>query len=278
MKKEIVTLLIFTLATFFSCTTKEKEYYQNGNLKKIVSVKNGEVHGVVKIFYPNGNVQELSYFENGKRNGISKGFFNTGELQWMVLYLNDIENGKYEEYYKNGNLKYSCYFINGIQDSLLTEYYENGNIKAVQYFDKGIKQGLQESYFDNGQLKLIATWDANSVVYYKKYNLDGTLSKEYRDILLKPQSNNISMGDDYNATIFVTGSLSAKDDVRISISIPQKMKVRNKNKELKQLRNNTKKIQFTPGEKGEYFFCVEIQYVNEKGLHSFYKEFSFYVN
>ncbi len=44
----------------------EKEYYENGNLKKETPYKNGNREGLVKVHYENGNLKLEVVFKEGK--------------------------------------------------------------------------------------------------------------------------------------------------------------------------------------------------------------------
>ena len=216
--------LIISLLIFYSCSSIEKEYYDNGVLKKEYKLKNGEPHGLVKFYFPNGKIKETTYFENGIRNGLSKGFYTSGEIEWQINYTKDLEDGLYQEYFKNGNLKHSCFFRNGLQDSILVEKYENGSLKAIQNFKKGVKHGVQKTYYESGSLKLQAEWDSDIVIYYKKLNEDSTLINEYRDIVLKTDKSNLKLGDDYIATVYIPGFEYLDSKIELHIGNFQKTK------------------------------------------------------
>lgn len=69
----------------------EREYFENGKIKKIYNRKNGRLHSNYLEFYANGNIAVNKYYTDGKLDG------------------------DYEEYNEDGTLKEKAYFIEGIR-------------------------------------------------------------------------------------------------------------------------------------------------------------------
>ena len=66
-------------------------YWEDGNLKEILNYSNGRVEGLVRVYNENGVLKEMFTIEGGKREG------PTSLLDSTATYINDI-------YYEEGIL------------------------------------------------------------------------------------------------------------------------------------------------------------------------------
>lgn len=69
----------------------EREYFENGKIKKIYNRKDGRLHGNYLELYDNGNIAVNKYYTDGKLDG------------------------DYEEYNEDGTFKEKAYFIKGVR-------------------------------------------------------------------------------------------------------------------------------------------------------------------
>ncbi len=88
MKKIIFAVSIFVVIianlVFAEESIKDgvhKEYYENGNLKKEVTYKNGKKDGVSKGYYENGELFAQHILKDGKEEGLSISYFQDGSLR-----------------------------------------------------------------------------------------------------------------------------------------------------------------------------------------------------
>lgn len=84
----------------------EREYFENGKIKKIYNRKEGRLHGNYLEFYANGNIAVNKYYTDGKLDG------------------------DYEEYNEDGTLKEKAYFIKGVRQ--ITSETSNTSCENVQ--------------------------------------------------------------------------------------------------------------------------------------------------
>ncbi|WP_298393185.1 hypothetical protein [Flavobacterium sp.] len=97
-------------------TTRELEYYENGNLKiqrEIIEKEKDVEIETVKEYYQNG--------------------FLKSETELIDL----DKNGIYREYYENGNVKYQGKFQNDKPIEKQYHYHENGKRHKIEYWKKG---------------------------------------------------------------------------------------------------------------------------------------------
>ncbi len=110
MKKKIISNIIFIfLICILSCTSenhgesidknitktnenldtlnyKHKEYYENGNLKYIVDIKDGKEHGWAKWYYSDKTLKGEVYYHNGVKIGIGRFFYPNNSIETYICY------------------------------------------------------------------------------------------------------------------------------------------------------------------------------------------------
>lgn len=153
-----------------------KQYFDNGEIHRIVRFKDGMKNGLSEKWHPNGNkAYEVTfkddvedgpfkdYFEDGtkstegtykqgKFHGIIKVFYMTGQLQFEAEFVANEKNGKYFGYFESGKVQYEGSYQVGKRHGSWTEYYENGNVAVKSFYQKGMLHGAFTSYHENGQL------------------------------------------------------------------------------------------------------------------------------
>lgn len=97
-------------------TTREIEYYENGNLKIQREAIEKEKHLEIESL--------KEYYSNG---------FLKSETELIDL----DKNGIYREYYENGNIKYEGKFLNDKPIEKQYYYHENGKQHKIEYWKKG---------------------------------------------------------------------------------------------------------------------------------------------
>ena len=157
----------------------EKKYYENGNLKSVISYKNGLIENLLKsydkngeideklekveLFYPNGNIESRRYFiMNSKityQDGVEEEYYENGKLKSKVILINGKVNGFMESYYENGKLKSRVPFEDDEPLGIAEDYYENGNLESKYYID-----GLHREYIccwceDGKENKVVNTYN-----------------------------------------------------------------------------------------------------------------------
>ena len=68
-------------------------YFQNGQLERSFSFKDGKAHGKLELYYQNGQKQVEEYYNNGELDGRQQRWYENGQLMQEKLY----ENGEMVE-------------------------------------------------------------------------------------------------------------------------------------------------------------------------------------
>ncbi|NOG58578.1 MAG: hypothetical protein HND54_12635 [Bacteroidetes bacterium] len=97
--KIITVIILIAWAIFqFSSSTSSSEKYDNGQVKRIGSVKNGKNQGKWVWYYENGNKKMEGNFLNGKRHGVWTTWYANGKKLTVGNYENDRLNGLFTKY------------------------------------------------------------------------------------------------------------------------------------------------------------------------------------
>ena len=94
MKNSLIKLINKLLGRVTSASTDEldpnnydyKEYYANGQLKRVKPIVNGKRHGIWKEYHETGKLTREITYDKGKINGIQKWYYETGKLRREALY------------------------------------------------------------------------------------------------------------------------------------------------------------------------------------------------
>ena len=77
-------------------------YYDNGQLNRKGSFKNGRQDGLLELFFANGQPNRISYFKEGKAHGPYKEFHENGLLECEGNFKEGMQDGHWECFYPNG--------------------------------------------------------------------------------------------------------------------------------------------------------------------------------
>ncbi|WP_168800780.1 toxin-antitoxin system YwqK family antitoxin [Psychroserpens sp. NJDZ02] len=158
---------------------KDITYFKNGNLKKVISLKNDKFHGENKEYYENGNIKEITPYINGKIHGEWVKYNENGILTIRTI----IKNGDYSEshitgFYPNGQISRIGFKNKGPYKW----YFKNGQLKEINNYKDGQEHGENKKYYENGQIKFEGKHYEGErdgkFIWYKK-NGDIILASEY---------------------------------------------------------------------------------------------------
>ena len=125
----IVLVWLLSYVLLIACTEEErKEFYSNNKLKSIYVVDNtGKKNGIYKEYYENGNLKRLLNYDNDSLSGLSVDFTEKGKVADSIYYKNGKMNGRCKFFYASGKLKIDSYLYN--DKTLWYKYYDTlGNI------------------------------------------------------------------------------------------------------------------------------------------------------
>ena len=87
------------------------------------------ITGKVNYWYDNGQLKEEVNIKNGKLNGIGKKWYENGQLSYEAMHINGIANGVSKKYNESGQLLRQIPKKDGKIDGVANEWYENGQLK-----------------------------------------------------------------------------------------------------------------------------------------------------
>lgn len=87
------------------------EYYDQGTLKTVKTLRGNKASGTLKTYYPSGAVQVEAYYLGGQREGLFKYFAEDGKPMMEASYRGDRLNGWKKEFDAAGALKSEAYYI-----------------------------------------------------------------------------------------------------------------------------------------------------------------------
>jgi antitoxin component YwqK of YwqJK toxin-antitoxin module len=127
------------------------EYYENGQIEKEETYKDGKEEGLTTYWYESGEKQFEIYFKNGKRDGLWTWWYENGQKNYEGTYKDGKEDGLWTNWYENGQKKGEGTYKDGKRDGLWTNWYENGQKKGEGTYKDGKEDGLWTWWHDNGQ-------------------------------------------------------------------------------------------------------------------------------
>ncbi len=108
-------------------------YYDSGELREIITYRDGRKDGPQFQFYPNGNLSLETYWDSDST------------ASWL-----DSVTRQYSEY---GQLVMEGWYRDGTPDSLFRYWYPDGTLKEVRIYRDGLKTGLWKYYRPDGSLE-----------------------------------------------------------------------------------------------------------------------------
>ncbi len=129
---------------------EDKSYYANGQLETRLIYEGDNVNdGNYPIYYDNGKIKKQVTITGGKIDGLLKMYFRNGQLSGTINYAKGKEDGEYEDYYSNGKLKEKGTFASGKKSGPYEIYTIAGRLEEKGTYDDGAKDELTR-YNDSG--------------------------------------------------------------------------------------------------------------------------------
>jgi len=144
-KNKIIILLILVAIVAGSCNV------ENSKKDKNVQSKDDNAR-IKKAYYDNGNLKSEITIKNKRKNGPAKKYYTTGELHTIVNYTDNMKEGEAVWYYKSGNPYRITQYENNKIEGVRKLFYEDGTLMAeIPYKNNKPQIGLKE-YNKNGKL------------------------------------------------------------------------------------------------------------------------------
>ena len=150
-----------------------KWYYNNGEVKEIITYKNGKSEGKNLLFFENGKKYIESNVKNDDFDGEYNAYSEDGALLEKKFYKNGKLDGSYESYFPLGSTikEFDVPYKKGEVEGDAIEYYATGEIYLTTPFIQTKRNGVEKKY--NTLNKLI------SEIGYKENELDGVYKRFY---------------------------------------------------------------------------------------------------
>lgn len=109
-------------------TGTHKEFYDNGNIRISMQVRDGVKEGEVVLYFENGKKKEVRSYKEGNKSG-----------KWIT-------------WNKEGNKSALAFYDNNKKDSTWYIWDENGTKRFEMYYKEGKKSGTWKMWNEEGEL------------------------------------------------------------------------------------------------------------------------------
>jgi antitoxin component YwqK of YwqJK toxin-antitoxin module len=176
MKKIIIIKICLLLLSCENNIKVKKEYYEDGKIKRTYYLnKNNEVDGKIYEYYKNGKIKLLRTMKSNKLHGVSKNYYFNGKLQSKCIYSNEKEIDTTYFFYETGYMKAIVIYDNKGNVLKETFFYSNGNLEKIRTYLIG-----------SGEANSYKNFNKNGKVIDKfKYSKFATLSKKNSKLFIK---------------------------------------------------------------------------------------------
>lgn len=104
------------------------EYYDNGNPKMELNVKDGMEHGLVFLYFENGRKQEQRSYNSGKKDGTWIKWNQAGIKLAEANYKDDLKDGKWFIWSDKGVMLYDMQYANGEKTGTWKMWDQDGHL------------------------------------------------------------------------------------------------------------------------------------------------------
>ncbi len=109
-------------------------FFENGQLKREMELKNGKKDGKVKIYLENGQISEIHAYKNNKMHGKWVVYNKINQITSVARYKNGKKHGKWKIWNDEGNLLYELQYKNGKKSGTWKNYNEKGEVIQVRKY------------------------------------------------------------------------------------------------------------------------------------------------
>lgn len=158
----------------FGCrgTEVKREYYENGNLSELSTVKGNKLHGLFKSYYINGSRKESGLYVNDHKDGKWESWYPSGELMLLRSYqlgklvtldgwdrssnktIKDC-SGVFTFYYDDGKPLSTIEYLNCEMHGKWVSWYENGQKESEIYYNLGRPVGKWTYWKHDGEISKV---------------------------------------------------------------------------------------------------------------------------
>jgi antitoxin component YwqK of YwqJK toxin-antitoxin module len=93
---------------------QSRTYDEEGRVLSVASYKKGKKHGDLTDYWPtNGNVKRVIPYRNGEVNGVAKEFYLSGKVKWERPFEDNVQHGIETHYEEDGAVVRTKYWLKG---------------------------------------------------------------------------------------------------------------------------------------------------------------------
>jgi antitoxin component YwqK of YwqJK toxin-antitoxin module len=112
-----------------------EEFYENGNKKLEMNLRNGEQDSTTILYFEDGKINEVRSYKNGLMHGKWATFSTRGEKIAEAWYRNDKKDGIWYIWDEKGVLRYVMPYSNGVKTGMWKIFNEKGEIVIEKTFE-----------------------------------------------------------------------------------------------------------------------------------------------
>jgi len=111
-----------------------KEYFDNGNLRISMHVKDGVKDGEVFLYHKNGHKKELRTYKNGNKSGKWVTWNKAGTKTGLAFYDDNKKDSTWYIWDENGTKRFEMYYEDGRKSGVWKMWDEDGNLINTREF------------------------------------------------------------------------------------------------------------------------------------------------
>ena len=116
-------------------TGKYEEFFENGNKKLEMYLKNGEQDSISILYFEDGKINEIRSYEQGLMHGKWETYNSKGLKLAEAWYRNDKKDGIWRIWDESGILRYEMPYSNGQKIGTWKIYNEKGELITSKVFE-----------------------------------------------------------------------------------------------------------------------------------------------
>ena len=120
-------------------------YFEDGTTQSVLSLLNGQQHGVSSTFYADGKIRDRRSYKANKSFGRHQGYWENGNPKFDFWYRDDKREGTNQQWYESGQPYAFLNFKDDQEDDLQRAWRPNGKPYINYEAKDGHRYGMQKA-------------------------------------------------------------------------------------------------------------------------------------
>ena len=146
MKYPWLTIILLSIVFSSKAQIKREES------AKYFDSKHNLYNGKYEEFYNNGNQKLVIYLKNGEQDSTTLIYFESGKINEIRSFKNGLMHGKWETYNSKGLKLAEAWYHLDKKDGTWRIWDENGILRCEMPYSKGVRTGNWKIYNEKGEL------------------------------------------------------------------------------------------------------------------------------